>query len=218
MRAIFNQELKQLGSDLESMANQVATAIERAAESLRQGDIVIAEQVIDADERINDLQRDIDDLCVMLLARQQPVAGDLRVVSSALKVVTDLERIGDHASDIAELILRIRGEHIYHVVRHIPGMAMAAREMVRSAIDAFISQDITAAKTIEKQDDIVDELFTKVKNDVIDLLKQSAEHADQCIDLLMIAKYLERIGDHAVNVCEWTEFAKTGALKNVRIL
>ncbi len=97
-------------------------------------------------------------------------------------------------------------------------MASAAREMVRCSIEAFINQDLETAKQIEKQDDVVDELFDKVKNDVVDLLKHSNEHIDQCIDLLMVAKYLERIGDHAVNVCEWTEFSKTGALKNVRIL
>ena len=177
-----------------------------------------AEDIIKGDRTINDLERSIEARCLSIILRQQPVAGDLRVVSSALKVVTDLERIGDHASDIAELILRIKGEHVYHVVRHIPSMAIAAREMVRCSIEAFINQDIETAKQIEKQDDVVDELFSKVKLDVVDLLKQSTEQIDQCIDLLMVAKYLERIGDHAVNVCEWTEFSKTGALKNVRIL
>lgn len=217
-RINYDHELTLLNDDIKQMGYMVESSIEQCFIAFEDQDFDKAEGIIRGDRTINDLERSIEARCLSLILRQQPVAGDLRVVSSALKVVTDLERIGDHASDIAELILRIRGEHIYHVVRHIPGMAMAAREMVRSAIDAFISQDITAAKTIEKQDDIVDELFTKVKNDVIDLLKQSAEHADQCIDLLMIAKYLERIGDHAVNVCEWTEFAKTGALKNVRIL
>jgi len=196
----------------------VETSIEQCFVAFEDQDFEKAEDIIKGDRTINDLERSIEARCLSIILRQQPVAGDLRVVSSALKVVTDLERIGDHASDIAELILRIKGEHVYHVVRHIPSMAAAAREMVRSSIEAFINQDLETAKKIEKQDDVVDELFDKVKNDVVDLLKHSNEHIDQCIDLLMVAKYLERIGDHAVNVCEWTEFSKTGALKNVRIL
>ena len=129
-----------------------------------------------------------------------------------------MERIGDHASDIAELILRIKVEHAYHIVKHLPTMAAAAQKMVHDAIEAFIAQDLEAAMEIIKRDDEVDTLFNQVKTDVIDLLKTSPNQADQGIDLLMVAKYLERIGDHAVNVCEWTQFSKTGALKNVRIM
>lgn len=217
-RINYDHELTLLNSDIRQMGHMVETSIEQCFIAFEDQDYEKAEDIIRGDRAINDLERSIEARCLSLILRQQPVAGDLRVVSSALKVVTDLERIGDHASDIAELILRIRGEHVYHVVRHIPGMAMAAREMVHSSIDAFINQDLEAARAIIKQDDIIDELFDKVKNDVMTLLQQSNEHADQCIDLLMIAKYLERIGDHAVNVCEWTEFSRTGALKNVRIL
>lgn len=217
-RINYDHELTLLNDEIKQMGHLVESSIEQCFIAFEDQDFEKAEEIIKGDRTINDLERAIEARCLSLILRQQPVAGDLRVVSSALKVVTDLERIGDHASDIAELILRIRGEQVYHVVRHIPGMAMAAREMVRTSIDAFIAQDMETARTIEKQDDIVDELFDKVKNDVISLLQQSAQHADQCIDLLMIAKYLERIGDHAVNVCEWTEFSRTGALKNVRIL
>lgn len=217
-RINYEHELSILNEDIRQMGQMVETSIEQCFIAFEDQDYEKAENIIRGDRDINDLERAIESRCLSLILRQQPVAGDLRVVSSALKVVTDLERIGDHASDIAELILRIRGEHVYHVVRHIPGMAMAAREMVRNSIEAFINQDSETARAIEKQDDIVDELFTKVKNDVMDLLRQPDGHADQCIDLLMIAKYLERIGDHAVNVCEWTEFARTGVLKNVRIL
>ncbi len=217
-RINYEHELSILNKDIRQMGQMVETSIEQCFIAFEDQDYEKAENIIRGDRDINDLERAIESRCLSLILRQQPVAGDLRVVSGALKVVTDLERIGDHASDIAELILRIRGEHVYHVVRHIPGMAMAAREMVRNSIEAFINQDSETARAIEKQDDIVDELFAKVKNDVIDLLRQPDGHADQCIDLLMIAKYLERIADHAVNVCEWTEFAKTGVLKNVRIL
>ncbi|MDW2797888.1 phosphate signaling complex protein PhoU [Clostridium boliviensis] len=217
-RVNYEHELNLLNDDIKEMGRLVENSIEQCFIAFEDQDFEKAEDIIKGDRTINDLERSIEARCLSIILRQQPVAGDLRVVSSALKVVTDLERIGDHASDIAELILRIKGEHVYHVVRHIPSMAVAAREMVRSSIEAFIQQDVDTAKEIEKKDDVVDELFGKVKLDVVDLLKQSAEHIDQCIDLLMIAKYLERIGDHAVNVCEWTEFSKTGALKNVRIL
>lgn len=217
-RVNYEHELNLLNDDIKEMGRMVETSIEQCFIAFEDQDFEKAEDIIKGDRTINDLERSIEARCLSIILRQQPVAGDLRVVSSALKVVTDLERIGDHASDIAELILRIKGEHVYHVVRHIPAMAAAAREMVRCSIEAFITQDLETAKQIEKQDDVVDELFNKVKDDVVDLLKQSTDHIDQCIDLLMVAKYLERIGDHAVNVCEWTEFSKTGALKNVRIL
>lgn len=217
-RINYEHELNLLNDDIKEMGHMVEVSIEQCFIAFEDQDFEKAEDIIKGDRTINDLERSIEARCLSLILRQQPVAGDLRVVSSALKVVTDLERIGDHASDIAELILRIKGEHVYHVVRHIPAMASAAREMVRSSIEAFIAQDLDTAKLVEKQDDVVDDLFGKVKDDVIALLQMSTEHADQCIDLLMVAKYLERIGDHAVNVCEWTEFAKTGALKNVRIL
>lgn len=217
-RINYEHELNLLNDEIKEMGRMVEASIEQCFIAFEDQDFEKAEDIIKGDRSINDLERSIEARCLSLILRQQPVAGDLRVVSSALKVVTDLERIGDHASDIAELILRIKGEHVYHVVRHIPAMAEASREMVRISIEAFINQDLETAKQIELQDDVVDELFGKVKDDVVTLLLQSTEQIDQCIDLLMVAKYLERIGDHAVNVCEWTEFSKTGALKNVRIL
>lgn len=217
-RINYEHELNLLNDDIKEMGRMVEASIEQCFIAFEDQDFEKAEDIIKGDRSINDLERSIEARCLSLILRQQPVAGDLRAVSSALKVVTDLERIGDHASDIAELILRIKGEHVYHVVRHIPAMAEASREMVRKSIEAFINQDLETAKQIELQDDVVDELFGKVKDDVVTLLLQSTEQIDQCIDLLMVAKYLERIGDHAVNVCEWTEFSKTGALKNVRIL
>jgi phosphate transport system protein len=217
-RANFDHELELLNNDIKEMGRMVESSIKQCFIAFEHQDYDMAKDIIKGDRTINDMERSIEAQCLSLILRQQPVASDLRVVSSALKVVTDLERIGDHASDIAELVLRIKGEQVYHVVRHIPAMAAAAGQMVLESIDAFVTQDSEKANEIVKQDDVVDNLFEKVKNDVILLLQQSSEHADQCIDLLMIAKYLERIGDHAVNVCEWAEFAKTGTVKNVRIL
>lgn len=218
LRINYERELELLNQDLKEMGQLVEHAIEQTFIAFEDQNIQLAEEIIKGDRMINDMERAIESRCLSLILRQQPVAGDLRVVSTALKVVTDLERIGDHASDIAELLLRIKGHQIYHIVRHLPIMAEEARNMVHDAIEAFISQDVENAGQIIDRDDIVDQLFNQVKEDVIGLLQVSAEQSDQCIDFLMIAKYLERIGDHAVNVCEWTQFSKSGTLKNIRIL
>lgn len=218
IRVTYEHELGELNSELKEMAHMVVSAIERTFAAFEDQDFEAAEEVIKGDRTVNDMERAIESRCLSLILRQQPVACDLRKVSTALKVVTDLERIGDHASDIAELILRIKSDHAYHIVKHLPAMASAAQQMVHDAIDAFINQDLEAAERIIASDDAVDALFNQVKTDVIALLKSAPEQADQGIDLLMIAKYLERIGDHAVNVCEWTQFSRTGALKNVRIM
>ena len=218
VRVTYELELEKLNQDLKEMAHMVENAIEQTFVAFEDQNHEKAEEIIKGDRTINDMERAVESRCLSLILRQQPVACDLRQVSTALKVVTDLERIGDHASDIAELILRIKVEHAYHIVKHLPTMAAAAQKMVHDAIEAFIAKDLEAAMEIIKRDDEVDTLFNQVKTDVIDLLKTSPNQADQGIDLLMVAKYLERIGDHAVNVCEWTQFSKTGALKNVRIM
>ena len=217
-RVTYDHELELLNKDLKEMAHMVEKAIEQTFVAFEDHNFLLAEDIIKGDRNVNDMERAIEARCLSLILRQQPVAGDLRQVSTALKVVTDLERIGDHASDIAELILRLKSDRAYHIVKHLPEMAAAAQQMVHDAIEAFINRDLEAAMNIIKQDDQVDELFNNVKSDVIDLLKVSPGQADQGIDLLMVAKYLERIGDHAVNVCEWTQFSRTGALKNVRIM
>lgn len=218
VRVTYEHELESLKQDLKEMALMVESAIEQTFTAFEDQNFTLAEDVIKGDRTVNDMERVIESRCLSLILRQQPVASDLRQVSTALKVVTDLERIGDHASDIAELILRTKSDHAYHIVKHLPVMASSARKMVHDAIEAFTSQNLDAAAAIIERDDEVDMLFNQVKTDVIDLLKSSPGQADQGIDLLMIAKYLERIGDHAVNVCEWTQFSKTGALKNVRIM
>ncbi len=218
IRVTYEHELSLLNQDLKQMAHMVVTAIEQTFVAFEDQNFTLAEDIIKGDRNVNDMERAIESRCLSLILRQQPVAGDLRQVSTALKVVTDLERMGDHASDIAELILRLKSGHAYHIVKHLPTMAATAQQMVHDAIEAFIARDMDAAMDIIRRDDKVDELFNKVKSDVIALLKEHPDQADQGIDLLMIAKYLERIGDHAVNVCEWTQFSKTGALKNVRIM
>ena len=200
VRVTYEHELEELNKDLREMALMVERAIEQTFVAFEDQNYTLAEDVIKGDRLVNDMERSIESRCLSLILRQQPVACDLRQISTALKVVTDLERIGDHASDIAELILRIRSEHAYHIVKHLPAMAQEAQKMVHDAVEAFITQDLEEATKIIHMDDEVDSLFNKVKNDVINLLKSSPDQADQGIDLLMIAKYLERIGDHAVNV------------------
>ena len=217
-RIMFDHELMELNNELVKMSEMVEKAIADSFEALNKRDYSLAKTVIKGDRNVDEMERKIESRCLSLMLRQQPVASDLRQVSTALKVVTDLERIGDHASDIAELILRIKSEHAYHIVKHLPVMAASAQKMVHDAIEAFIAQDLESALEIIDRDDEVDMLFNQVKTDVIELLKSAPGQADQGIDLLMVAKYLERIGDHAVNVCEWTQFSKTGTLKNVRIM
>ena len=214
VRITYEHELEELNKDLREMAFMVEKAIEQTFVAFEDQNYTLAEDVIKGDRTVNDMERAIESRCLSLILRQQPVACDLRQISTALKVVTDLERIGDHASDIAELILRIKSEHAYHIVKHLPLMAEEARKMVHDAVEAFISQDLEETEKIIRMDDRVDSLFNQVKTDVISLLKTSPDQADQGIDLLMVAKYLERIGDHAVNVAEWVQFVRTGRYKD----
>ena len=217
VRVTYEHELEVLKQDLKEMAHMVESAIEQTFMAFEDQDYTMAEDVIKGDRTVNDMERAIESRCLSLILRQQPVASDLRQVSTALKVVTDLERIGDHASDIAELILRIKSEHAYHIVKHLPVMAASANAMVHDAIEAFINQDLDSAMEIIERDDEVDTLFNQVKDDVIHLLKSSPDQADQGIDLLMVAKYLERIADHATNIAEWVEFSITGIHKESKV-
>lgn len=217
-RLSFEHELQLLQENLNEMGSLIEVAIEKTLQAFETQDEAAAKEIIQGDRNVNDIEKTIESRCLSLILKQQPVARDLRIVTAALKVVTDMERIGDHAADIAELIIRERKAPIYNLVKHIPEMGRAAKEMVHDAVTAFTSLNIEEARKIEVRDDIVDALFDKVKEEVATLLRTSNEHVDQCVDILMIAKYLERIGDHAVNICEWTEFNETGSVNNIRIL
>lgn len=226
-RLNFDHELNELNEQLVAMAKKVDEAIGNVIDAFLNGDADSAKAIIAGDRTVNDMEKAIETRSLSLILRQQPVARDLRIVSTALKVVTDMERIGDHAADIAEMVLRIfktdaaygnAGEQRGNTIEHIPLMADAARSMVHDAVEAFIAMDVKSAEEIICRDDVVDELFNKVKEDIIHLLKTDSAAADNCVDYLMIAKYLERIGDHAVNICEWTQFHETGAIHNVRLL
>ena len=158
---------------------------------------------------------DIESLCLKLLLQQQPVARDLRLISSALKMITDMERIGDQASDIAELVIYLSKEPYIKELTHLPQMAENAIRMVSGALDAYVRKDVALAQEVMGMDDAIDALFVTVKDELIALIRDDASAGSQAIDLLMIAKYYERIGDHAQNIAEWVEYALTGRHKGV---
>lgn len=216
-RLSFYAELKLLKEDLFEMARLIEEAIEKIMIAFESQDHDLSKQIILGDRIINDIEKSIEARCLSLIVKQQPVASDLRFVTTALKVVTDMERIGDHAADIAELIIRDKRDHIYELVKYIPEMGNATKAMVHDAVQAFTTLNVEKAKEIIKQDDMVDNLFDKVKLEVANILKESSKQVDQCVDILMIAKYFERIGDHSVNICEWIEFRETGSVNNIRI-
>ena len=217
-RKYFDQKLDALNHDMTELGAEVDAVIGRTLEALRTLDRDLAQQVVEGDSRIDQAEHRIEQVCMNLLALQQPIASDLRMVSSILKVVTDIERIGDHASDIAELVLRLSHTQLETYSGHIQPMITASREMVHSAVSAFIARDREKSALVIQSDDVVDELFNKVKHDIVQRLKASGEEADEYVDVLMIAKYLERIGDHAVNICEWEIFKETGSIQDTRIL
>lgn len=217
-RKTFEASLEDLNVELIKMGAIVENAINSAIIALKNNDDKLAKEVVDQDRVIDDMEKDIEAKCLSLILRQQPVACDLRVVSTALKMVTDMERIGDQAADIAELVMDFKSDLKYKAIEHIPAMAEAAVSMVHGAIAAFVNNDMQAAREIIKKDDIVDELFEKVKSDVSLSLQTDVKNCDMDINFLMIAKYLERIGDHAENICEWIEFSETGDYKNEKLL
>lgn len=217
-RLSFEHELQLLKENLIEMGHLIEAAIEKTLEAFETQNEALANEIIEGDRNVNDIEKTIEARCLSLILKQQPVARDLRIVTTALKVVTDMERIGDHAADIAELTIREKREHVYNLVKHIPEMGIVAKSMVHDAVHAFTNINIEEAREIIQRDDVVDDLFDKVKEEVATLLRTTNEHVDQCVDILMIAKYFERIGDHAVNICEWTEFHETGSVNNIRIL
>ena len=217
-RMNFEKALEELNIELIKMGAVVEQAIKSAVVALKEQNVKLAQEIIDQDRSIDDMEKDIESKCLSLILRQQPVARDLRVISTALKMVTDMERIGDQASEIAELVISFDGDILYDSIEHIPQMAEVAIGMVHGAIAAFVNEDLEAAREIRERDDIVDELFTKVKKEIATILREQPEKSDMSINFLMIAKYFERIGDHAENICEWIEFDKTGDYKNGRLI
>lgn len=209
MRSQFNEQLGQLHSSLVSMGALCEDAISAAAEALAKGDAALAQGAYDAERELDRREREVEDICLKLLLRQQPVASDLRTVSAALKMISDLERIGDQAADIAELTRHITLPDGSGRIL-LGEMARAVIRMVTDSVDAFVRRDLELARSVYAADDGVDELFRRVRAQLIDYLAAGSGSGEVGLDLLMVAKYLERIGDHATNVAEWVEYALTG--------
>ena len=209
MRNRFDEQLSQLNTELITMGALCEEAISGAAKYLIDNDSALKEKVIDTDKQIDRKERDIENLCLRLILHQQPVATDLRLISAALKMISDMERIGDQASDIVENARFLQGTS-YESNIHIRDMADATMKMVTDSIDSFVKRDLELARKTMKEDDVVDELFNKVKKELIGLIAEDSTKGEVCLDLLMIAKYFERIGDHATNIAEWVEYSITG--------
>lgn len=218
MRTIYLEELNGLRKSLADMGEAVEASFDMLLTAVDSKDEELKMQIIRGDRMINDMERSIESKCLSLITRQQPIAGDLRMISAALKVVTDIERIGDQTADIAELLLRLKGCDLDTYSRHITGMLQVAKEIVHDAVDAFVSRDRKAADEVIRHDDVVDSLFAKVKDDLVFMLQEGVDNIDACVDVLMIAKYLERIGDHAVNIAEWEIFQESGAIQDIRLM
>lgn len=212
MRARFDEQLALLNREMIAMGALCEETIALAAKALLSGDTKMAEAVHPLDGEIDQKERSIESLCLKLLLQQQPVARDLRQISAALKMITDMERIGDQADDISEIIPFLNGR-TGGECEYIAEMARAAIHMVTESIDAYIRRDIVLAHAVIEYDDIVDDLFNKVKQSLIDMIAKNPQDGEFAIDLLMIAKYFERIGDHATNIAEWVEFSVTGMHK-----
>jgi len=215
MRNRFDEQLHALNHELLEMGSLIERAIRSATDALIRQDGEAALQALSTDKEVDQAERDIESLCLKLLLQQQPVAKDLRLISSVLKMITDMERIGDQASDIAELVIYLSSEPYIKELTHLPQMAEHAIRMVTGALDAYVRKDVSMAQDVIGMDDAVDALFVTVKDELIALIRNDASAGSQAIDLLMIAKYYERIGDHAQNIAEWVEYALTGKHKGV---
>ncbi|MGN0804923.1 MAG: phosphate signaling complex protein PhoU [Candidatus Coproplasma sp.] len=210
IRNKYEAELSTVFNKLVTMCRGVEIAIEKSINSLVHRDKELAQEVISEDKHIDAQEHEIEGDCLKILLMEHPVASDFREVSSALKMITDLERIADQAADISELSFQFGDEPFIKEPKHIERMAKLAIAMVKDSVLSYINRDLDLARSLEKRDDNVDELFKEIKGELVSLIQQDGKNADQAILFMMIAKYLERIADHAVNIGEWVEYAVTG--------
>ena len=212
MRDLFQEQLKELNRELTIMGSACEEILALSAQSLTDYTESLSKKVSVIGSRIDEGYRTIENICMRLLLRQQPVAGDLRVISAAMKMITDMERIGDQAEDIVEIVPHIVAYHDekFHTIRD---MANETQVMVTEAVDAYVRQDLDLARKVMSHDDVVDDYFCRMKNGIIDMIAQDPNYGEYALDLLMIAKYFERIGDHCTNIAEWVEFSVTGVHK-----
>ena len=210
MRNRFDRQLEQLNNEMIEMGTMIEKAISEAVSALVSQNVEKAKAAIDGDDEIDHQERKIESLCLRLLLQQQPVARDLRQISSALKMITDMERIGDHAADISEITISLADQPYIKKLEHIQEMAKETMGMLVDAIGAFVEKNKEKAESVIARDDIVDALFCSIKKELIGLIHQNPENGEQAADLLMVAKYFERIGEHATNISEWVIFSITG--------
>ena len=215
-RKIFDSQIRRLHEDIINMTLMIKDTFGELSYILKHPDEDRAKKLVENDRLINDYQKKIETHCLSLLLEQQPVASDLRLVSMGLKVVTDLERIGDQCSDIADIMLQSKFADVYKRLSHIPHMIDDLSEMTSQTYQAFKDDDLDLAKSTAKQDQEVNELLIKCKQDVVELIKQDEDNVDAYLDYLMIAKHLEKIGDYIVNVCEWINYNDTGDLDDLK--
>ena len=209
MRDLFQEQLKELNRELVKMGADCEDIIALASDSLTGWNEKLAKNVSTIGARIDEGYHTVENICLKLLLRQQPVARDLRVISAAMKMITDMERIGDQAEDIVEIV-PFMNAHPDEKFPRIREMAKAAQAMVTEAVDAYVKQDLELARKVMADDDVVDNYFTQIKSGIIDIIAAEPAHGEYALDLLMIAKYFERIGDHCTNIAEWVEFSVTG--------
>ena len=213
MRDYFQEQLEEMNRELTRMGAACEEIIAFAAQALTGWDDALAKKVSQVGAQIDESEHTIETICLRLLLRQQPVARDLRIISAALKMITDLERIGDQAEDIVELVPYMTRQAGHHYPE-IQSMARAAQTMVTEAVDAYVRQDLALAHKVMADDDIVDGFFTQVKQGILELIARSPDEGEYALDLLMVAKYFERIGDHCTNIAEWVVFSMTGEHKD----
>ena len=207
MRLKFDEQLKQLGEEMTHMGSMIEQAIQDAVQALLNHDVKTAQRIMKEDDLVDQEQKKIENLCFQLLIQQQPVARDLRTITAAMKMVTDMERIGDHAADISELTIAIANVPCRLPGKNIKKMAAETMVMLVDAVDSYVNKDVEKAHAVIVHDDIVDDYFVKVKADLIEVIRQNPEYGEYAADLLLVNKYLERIGDHATNIAEWVIFA-----------
>ena len=210
IRSKYEGELAHVFTKLVNMCHAVELAIEKSINALKHRDENLAKEVMSEDKNIDNAEREIEQDCLKILLMERPVAGDFRDVSAALKMITDLERIADQAADISEISLRFGDEKFIKEPEHIAEMARCAIAMVKDSVQSYINRDVAAARDLDNRDDRVDILFETIKKDLVELIRRNPSNADQAILFMMVAKYLERIGDHAVNIGEWVDYAVTG--------
>ena len=214
MRNRFDEQLFELNREIIEVGSACEEVIANASNALTTGNLELAKSIKETGQTIDQMERDIERRCIKLLLHQQPVAHDLHLISAALKMITDMERIGDQAEDIAEIVTYLDG-YTFEGIGIVEDMAKEIIDMVTSSIDAFVKKDMSLAEKVIRQDDVVDDYFLKIKSDIISMIKNHSADGELALDMLMVAKYFERIGDHAVNIAEWVIYSVTGKHKEV---